>query len=154
MKKLFCLLVTFTLLVALVGCSPADTYTIDSEADTFKPKTVTSIQLDGPSNTDASGISITLDKTMHTTDFNRLIDLIQGKKMAECPAGIGIFLPGKITFTFESGKTTTVYPANDGSGYISLYSINPSIAQYIEIPPEDMKEVVQILEKHGIATKF
>ena len=153
MKKIFCFLLTVALLIALVGCS-ADTYTIESQSDTFKPKTVTSITLEGPSNTDVSGVSIVLDKTMHTTDFNRLIALIQGKKTSECPAGIGIFLPGKITFTFESGKTTTVYPANDGSGYISLYSINPSLAQYIEIPKEDMAEVIQILEKHGIAAKI
>ncbi len=152
MKQWIGLFLIFTLSLALVGCSPADTYTIDSEADTFKPKTVVSITLAGPNSTDASGTSITLDQVMHTTDFQRLCELIQGKKLNECPTNA--FLPGKITFTFESGKSTTVYPATDGSNYICLYSINPALAKYIELPPEDMKEVLAIMKKHGIDTEF
>ncbi len=150
MKKIISLTLVLCLTVMLSACS-TDTYTIESESDTFKLKTVTSITMEGPNDTDASGTVITLDNTMHTTDFQRMIELIQGKKTDQCPTGA--FL-SKITFTFESGKTTTVYPAVDGSNFVALYSVNPSIAQYIELPEEDMKEVLQIMKKHGIAVSF
>ncbi|MBR4868735.1 MAG: hypothetical protein IKU10_06225 [Clostridia bacterium] len=148
MKKFLCIGLIVTLLFSLVGCS-SDTFTPNSTSTKFKLKKVTEITLHGPDPTGQSveGITITLEQNKGT-DFNRLTSLIGGKKLDTCETNsFGLCY---LTFNFSQGDPTKVYPANDGSNYVALYSINPAVAKYLELPEKDMKELISIIEKYKI----
>ncbi len=151
MKRFFCGILVGLLIFSLAGCS-IDTYTPNSDSTEFELANVVSVTLSGPSNTDISGTAVTLTETANAADFAILMDCIKGEKVKTCPTND--FVIGKITFTFTSGDQTTVYPANDGSNWFCLYSLNPSLASYIEVKPEQMKKVRELMKRHGIETAW
>jgi hypothetical protein len=92
------------------------------------------------------GTSVTLEPGQG--DYTKLVQLVQGEKLVQCPtSNFGLCI---ITYTIVTGETVKVYPANDGSNYICLFSINPSISRYLQLPEESMKEIHRILEANNI----
>ena len=152
MKKLICVGLILTLLFTLMGCS-SDTFTPNSTSSKFKLKKVSGITLHGPdaSGQNAEGVEIAIEQNKGT-DFNRLVTIIGGKKLDSCDTkSFGLCY---ITFPFTEGDPTKVYPANDGSNFVCLYSLNPAVGKYLELPEEDMKELVQIIEKYKIQVVY
>ncbi len=152
MKKILSAGLILVLLITMVGCS-ADTFTPESTSSKFKLKKVSAITLHGPDTTgeNSEGVKIEIQQNKGT-DFTRLVTLIQGKKQDTCPTldfGMCYF-----TFSFTQGQPTKVYPANDGSNYVCLYSLNPAVAKYLELPEEDMEELIAIIEKYQIQVKY
>jgi len=147
MKRIISCILSIILVATMAGCS-IDTYTENSDSNDFELANVVSVTLSGPNNTDASGTIVNLTEAANGSDFGILMDCIKGERTKECPTNrFGI---GKITFTFTSGDQTTVYPANDGSNWFCLYSLNPSLAYYIEVEAEQMTKVVSLMRRHGI----
>jgi hypothetical protein len=152
MKKWISLLI-FPLAFCLLTACTYDTFTVNSTANKFKPKTVTSIVLAGPDVTGQKEDGIEVELTADgNANFAQLMQLIQGKKTDTCETdAFGLCY---VNFTFSSGDETKVYPANDGSNYICLYSLNPQLARYIALEEEEMNQVVAILEGAGIQVVY
>ena len=151
-KKLLSAGLILVLLITMVGCS-ADTFTPESTSSKFKLKKVSAITLHGPDTTgeNSEGVKIEIQQNKGT-DFTRLVTLIEGKKLDTCPTmDFGLCY---LTFSFTQGESTKVYPANDGSNYVCLYSLNPAVAKYLELPQKDMEELTAIIEKYQIEVKY
>lgn len=146
MKRILLLLLTLTVAISVCSCS-ADTYTQESTSKKFKLKNVSAISLYGPSTENNEGIQIDLNAT-NGTDFTRLVQLVQGSKLTECETdNFGLCY---ISYSFTTGETVKVYPANDGSHYMCLYSLNGQLARYLSLSEENMEEIVNIFEKYQI----
>ncbi len=145
MKRIFiCILV----IALLVGCGGS--YAVDSTSKNFKLDDVSLITLSGPNATDSEGTSVELEPGQG--DYTKLVQLVQGEKLIQCPtAEFGLCI---ITYTINTGDTVKVYPANDGSNYVCLFSINPSVSRYLELPEESAKEIRRILEANNIQVVY
>lgn len=146
MKRCVNLLLSLLLIVSLCCCS-ADTYTSASTSRTFKLKNVASITLSGPDGETQEGtqVIITPDSGLH---YTRLVQMIEGEKLTECETkNFGLCY---ISFTFTTGETTKIYPANDGSDYLCLYSLNPATAKYLKLSEDTMDELISIFESYKI----
>ncbi len=152
MKKLWIMAVAMLLILSLVGCS-ADTFTVNSTSKKFKPRTVTGITLYGPDPAGQTAEGITQELTPGTNPhYERILQLVEGKKEPTCPTNnFGLCY---ISFSFRSGDVTKVYPANDGSHYLCLYSLNQAVAQYVELTPEAMAELTDIIETYQIQVDY
>lgn len=139
-KLIACLL----LVGFLMGCG--NQYSPDSKSKTFKLKNVSLITLYGPSNYTSEGISVDIAPGIGT--YTTLLELVTGERLTECPTDN--FGPAHILYTINSEETVKVYPATDGSNYVCLYSLNLSLAQYLELPADSMKQIIGIMEANGI----
>jgi hypothetical protein len=148
MKKTFSLLCLLLCLCLLTACT-YDTFTPNSTSDKFKLKTVTSVTISGPSADEANEQGIQIELTAESgIKFTRLVQLIEGKKEDTCETNdFGLCY---LTFTFQSGDTTKVYPANDGSNHLCLYSLNKQHSKYLTLEDAAMKEIIAIIEGAGV----
>ncbi len=141
MKRIFaCLLI----IALLVGCG--NSYSAESLSKNFELSDVASITLSGPNEQDSEGTSIEL--TPGQGDYAKLVQLVAGEKLTECPTdAFGLCV---ITYNINTGETVKVYPANDGSHYVCLFSLNPTVGRYLELPRESVEEIRRILETNQI----
>ena len=138
------ILISILVIALLVGCGGS--YAVDSTSKNFKLDDVSSVTLSGPNAVANEGTSVTLEPGQG--DYTKLVQLVQGEKLVQCPtSNFGLCI---ITYTIVTGETVKVYPANDGSNYVCLFSINPSISRYLQLPEESMKEIHRILEANNI----
>ncbi len=146
MKRRLCILTALLVLAVLTACS-TDTYTQQSTLPDFKLKNVSEVTLYGPDSNGSEGIEIALSNT-GGADYTRLVQLVQGRKQETCEtADFGLCY---IAYSFTTGETVKVYPANDGSPYVCLFSLNDRVARYLTLPEADMAELTAIMEKYGI----
>ncbi len=142
------LLICILVIALLVGCGGS--YAADSTSKKFKLDDVSLITLSGPNATDSEGTSIQLEPGQG--DYTKLVQLVQGEKLTQCPTqNFGLCI---ITYTINTGETVKVYPANDDSNYVCLFSINPSISRYLELPTESIKEIRRIFETNNIQVLY
>ena len=59
-----------------------------------------------------------------------------------------------ITYTTKYDEEIKAYPANDGSNYIQLYSLNELTCKYLELDGKDMKTIVDVFERNGIIVNY
>ena len=145
MKRLFICILIISL---LVGCGGS--YSAESTSKNFKLDDVSLISLSGPNAIDSQGTSVELKPGQG--DYSKLVQLVQGEKLSECPTQeFGLCI---ITYTIDTGETVKVYPANDGSDFVCLFSINPSVSRYLKLPAESMKEIHRILEANNIQVVY
>ncbi len=148
MKRIFAALLAL-LLAALCGCS-ADTYTVNSRSANFKLKNVAGITLAGPGGDSADGTQVELSPG--SAEYEAVVRLVQGKKQTECETeSFGLCY---LNFTFTTGDAVKVYPANDGSNWLCLYSLNPAVARYLLLPAEDMAELAALFETYEIQVNY
>lgn len=145
MKRLLLCILVITL---LAGCGGS--FAVEDVNKNFKLRNVSTVTLSGPNSTDSEGTSIELQPGKG--DYTTLVQLVKGERLTQCPTdSFGLSV---ITYTIVNGETVKVYPANDGSNYICLFSLNPTIAQYLEITEESMKEIHRILEANNIQAVY
>ncbi len=145
MKRLFICVLTIAF---LVGCGSS--YSADSMAKKFELTDVASITLSGPDATQEEGSAIELKPGQG--DYAKLVQLVQGEKLLQCPTqDFGLCL---ITYTINTGETVKVYPANDGSNYVCLFSLNPAVGRYLELPAQSVQEIRRILETNNIQVVY
>ncbi len=145
MKRLFiCILI----IALLAGCGSS--YSAESTAKKFKLDDVSLVTLSGPNTSTNEGTSVELKPGQG--DYAKLVQLVQGEKLEQCPTQeFGLCI---ITYTINTGETIKVYPANDQSNYVCLFSINPAISRYLELPAESMNEIRRILETNYIQVVY
>ncbi len=141
MKRFFACILILCLLTACSGYLPDDT------ASYFKLTNVASITLRSPNNLTNEGTSIELKPGQ--AHYTQLVELIQGEKLDTCPTNDD-FLECVIDYTINTGDVVKVYIDLDGTNYVSLFSVNPAVAKYLELPQEDMAKIREILKSHGI----
>lgn len=147
-KTLLCLLLIISLLFCFVGCK--NKYSPDSKSKTFELSNVSSVTLSGPSSVSSEGITVEI--APGKGNYTKLVELVQGERLMACPTqNFGFCI---ITYNINTEETVKVYPANDGSNYVCLYSLNPTDAQYLELPEASMKELCSILESNGIQVVY
>lgn len=146
MKRLIAVLLTAGLLL-LVGCS-TDTYSQESTLSTFKLKNVSSIQLAGVNHAMDEMVEVDIYPDTAGTSYNDLVSLVTGKKLDTCPTDQ--FENCYVMYTINTGETVKIYPANDGSPYICLFTLNPQQAKYLELEQQDFDRIVKIIEDNGI----
>lgn len=141
MKRVILCLVIMAL---LVGCGGS--YSAESTSKKFQLKNVTLVTLTGPNAQSSDGTSVEL--TPGQGDYAKLVQMVKGEKLDQCPTdSFGLCI---ITYTINDSETVKVYPANDGSNYVCLFSINPSVSRYLELPQESMEEIQRIMETNQI----
>ncbi len=146
MKRLLICILLFA--VVLVGCG--NQYSPESTSKNFSLSKVSSISLSGPNATNSEGTSVELKPGQG--DYAKLVELVQGEKLSQCPTiNFGLCY---ITYTISTGETVKVYPANDGTNYVCLFSINPSISRYLELPEDAIKEITRIFEANNIQVVY
>ena len=153
MKKLWSvILVAVLLLTALCSCS-TDTYTENSKSKNFLLKNVVSVTLSGPaSQTGGDNAEVILD-SQNGQQFTDFVDKVKGKKLDELPES-HFFGMALMTFTTKYDEEIKAYPANDGSNYIQLYSLNQDTCKYLELSKEDMNTLVSVFEANGITVNY
>lgn len=140
------------LAAALCSCS-TDTYTESSKSKNFLLKNVVSVTLSGPATqTGGDNTEVTLD-SQNGQQFVDFVDKVKGEKLDSLPES-HFFGMALMTFTTKYGEEVKAYPANDGSNYIQLYSLNENTCKYLEIPEDDMKTLTQIFESNGISVNY
>lgn len=138
------IILSILVIALLVGCGGS--YAVDSTSKKFKLDDVSLVTLSGPNAQKSEGTSIQLSPGQG--DYAKLVQLVQGEKLTQCPTdNFGLCI---ITYTIITGETVKVYPANDDSNYVCLFSINPTISRYLELPAESMKEIRRIFETNNI----
>ena len=85
--------------------------------------------------------------------FVDFVEKVKGEKLDSLPES-HFFGMALMVFTTKYGEEIKAYPANDGSNYIQLYSLNQNTCKYIEIPEEDMKLLTQAFESNGISVNY
>ncbi|MBR3844720.1 MAG: hypothetical protein IKM39_04360 [Clostridia bacterium] len=137
-----CLILTVSL---LTGCG-GNSYSQESTSKKFELSNVSLITLSGPNHQASEGTTVDLQPGQG--DYTKLVQLVTGEKLSECPTNnFGLCW---ITYTINTGETVKVYPANDGSNYVCLYSLNPAVGKYMQLPEETMAEIQKIFEINNI----
>lgn len=152
MKKILVIVSVLVLVITLASCS-TDTYNMSSKSTNFLLKNVVSVTLSGP-GTEIGGdnTEVVLD-SQSGQQFNDFVSLVKGKKLDELPEShqFGMAL---ITYTTKYDEEIKAYPANDGSNYIQLYSLNELTCKYLELDGKDMKTIVDVFERNGIIVNY
>ena len=152
MKKILVIVSGLVLVITLASCS-TDTYNMSSKSTNFLLKNVVSVTLSGP-GTEIGGdnTEVVLD-SQSGQQFNDFVSLVKGKKLDELPEPhqFGMAL---ITYTTKYDEEIKAYPANDGSNYIQLYSLNELTCKYLELDGKDMKTIVDVFERNGIIVNY
>lgn len=152
MKKFICIIAVLAVVLSLTACS-TDTYSESSKSSNFLLKNVVSVKLSGP-GTEIGGddTEVTLDSESGQ-QFNDFITLVKGEKLDSIPES-HIFGMALITYTTKYDEQIKAYPANDGSNYIQLYSLNTMTCKYLELSEGDMQNLVSVFERNGISVNY
>lgn len=147
--RLISLVICLSVMLGLSGCSK-DTYSQQSKSKKFKLIRVTNVNLSCPAMS-IEGDDISVDLTSDNgQDFVDMVTLVTGKKLDKLPEthSFGLSL---ITYTTQYNESILVYPSNDGSNYMQLFSLNENTCKFIELPQESMDAIKNIFEKYNVS---
>ena len=152
MKKISAIIMAVLLAAALCSCS-TDTYTESSKSKNFLLKNVESVTLSGPAAQTGGDNTVVVLNSQNGQQFVDFVEKVKGEKLDSLPDS-HFFGMALMVFTTKYGEEIKAYPANDGSNYIQLYSLNQNTCKYLEIPEEDMKLLTQAFESNGISVNY